>query len=108
LTRAAILCVMARLWMYHRRYDDMMLVFLLLALAIAALEHEKKTSFIPFCLVGATLWLPLRESHHTPPVVLTKVAIWLGALGWLVTRAPARDSSERSKVLGPPNVSTAP
>ncbi len=102
LTRTAILCVMGRLWMYHRRYDDMMLVFLLLALAIAAIELGTTTSWIPFGLVGTTLWLPLRESDHTPPVVLAKAIVWLGALAWLVRRAPARESSERSEAVGQP------
>ncbi|HEX6272697.1 MAG TPA: glycosyltransferase family 87 protein [Polyangiaceae bacterium] len=76
LVQAAIACVGARLWAYHRRYDDVLLVFLLLPLALDALERSTKAAWVAFVAVGLTLWLPLREVDHGVALIALKVVVW--------------------------------
>jgi hypothetical protein len=52
LVRAALLSVVGRLWTYHRRYDDVMLTFLLLALGESALRRRNARSWAAFFAVG--------------------------------------------------------
>lgn len=92
--QAAIVCVSARLWTYHRRYDDMMLLFLLLPLGVAAGERPGRFAWGPFLAVGITLWLPLREVDHGPLLIFVKVATWVSALGWLLYGAAAKEAPE--------------
>jgi len=80
----AIACVSGRLWTYHRRYDDVMLVFLLVPLGLRALERRRPLDWLAFTLVGLTLWPPFRESDHGPWLIALKSSIWLGALTWLL------------------------
>ncbi len=79
LTQAALLTVIARLWMYHRRYDDCMLLFLLLALALLTKLRPKLLHLALFLMVGLTLWIPLKEEHQIPLVILWKVLTWIAA-----------------------------
>ena len=87
LVQAAIACVVARMWAYHRRYDDVLMVFLLVPLAFAAFERSTRGAWIAFLSVGVTLWLPLREVDHGALLILAKVLVWFGGLAWLL-RSP--------------------
>lgn len=80
LVQMAIAAVAARLWTYHRRYDDVLLVFLLLPLALLALERRDRTHWGLFVLTGLTLWLPLREVDHTVPLITAKILVWVAGL----------------------------
>lgn len=82
---AAILCVVGRLWTYHRRYDDVMLLFLLLPLGLAAIERGGRRAWVSFIAVGLTLWLPFREIDHGSLLITAKTFIWVAALGWLLS-----------------------
>lgn len=92
---AAIVCVAGRLWTYHRRYDDVMLVFLLLPLCARALASRRALDWLPYLSVGLTLWLPLREADHGPLLIAVKVAVWLAALAWLLSGARAEQRVTR-------------
>jgi hypothetical protein len=94
--RAALLCVVGRLWTYHRRYDDVMLVFLLAALGESALRRRDARSYAAFFAVGLTLWIPFREEHHGPLLISVKIAIWIAALVELL-----RHSLPEPGALGP-------
>jgi hypothetical protein len=96
LVQAAIACVVARLWTYHRRYDDLLLMFLLLPLALAALERRAKGLWAAYVAVGLTLWLPLREVDHTPALIALKVGIWVAGLAALLSSRFGRPASESS------------
>lgn len=91
--QAALLCVVARLWAYHRRYDDMLLVFLLIPLAGVTLTRPNRLGWILFFCVGLTLWLPFREVDHGVPLIGAKVTLWLLGLAWLL-RAAERDADK--------------
>lgn len=58
LTIFAIASVIGRVFAYHRLYDNVMLVFLLLALWQLAFSQRQKIHFAMAIIVGLTLWLP--------------------------------------------------
>ena len=92
LALSALLCVVGRLWMYHRRYDDTMLLFLLLALGALALRTGRRGPWGAFALVGLSLWAPLRLAWHTPPVIGLKLAAWgVGVLVLLLALGAGED-----------------
>jgi hypothetical protein len=80
-TSFAVLSVIARLWMYHRRYDDTMLIFLLVVLGGLTLRRPSAWRLIVFGLVGLSLWLPLREQDQTAVIVAGRVFAWLLGAG---------------------------
>jgi hypothetical protein len=45
---------------------------------------------LPFTLVGLSVWLPFRESDSGPALIAIKLAIWFGALAWLLARTERR------------------
>jgi hypothetical protein len=59
LTLLAIAATVSRLWSYHYVYDDVMLVFLLVALGRLALTHRSLGTVLAFGLVGLSLWTPV-------------------------------------------------
>jgi hypothetical protein len=79
LMQFAIACVIARLWSYHRPYDDLMLVFLLVWLAQAVLTKPTVLNTIAFWLVGLSLWLPLGFGFKWPFAAAQHLA-WLFGL----------------------------
>lgn len=87
LVLAAIPAVVGRLWMYHRRYDDTMLIFLLVPLGLAALQRTDRITTCAFTLVGLSLWTPLRESDQSPVVILIKILVWIFGLAVLLGRS---------------------
>jgi hypothetical protein len=60
LTLFGVAAVTARLWSYHRGYDDLIGVFVMLALGAAAWEQESKLGKLAFVAMGFTLWVPAR------------------------------------------------
>jgi hypothetical protein len=96
LVRAAMLSVAGRLWTYHRRYDDLMLVFLLLALGESALRRRTGVAWAAFLAVGLTLWLPFRENDNGLLLILVKVSIWILALIELLRHSQPEAAVSRS------------
>jgi hypothetical protein len=82
--QVGIMAVVGRLWAYHRRYDDMLLLFLLLPLGQAALARPTHSNWSLFFAVGLTLWLPFREADHGVVLIAVKVSLWVGGLAWLL------------------------
>jgi hypothetical protein len=99
--QAAILCVVARLWAYHRRYDDMILLFLLVPLAAAAWTRANRTGWVLYFAVGLSLWLPFREVDHGALLIGIKVSVWLAGLAWLL-HVTERAGSARLGLAEPP------
>jgi hypothetical protein len=57
----AVAAVWGRLWTYHKSYDDVMLVFLLVPLAAAALRRPALSlPLVIFGLMGVLAWVPGR------------------------------------------------
>ncbi len=88
----AIAAVAARLWTYHRMYDNLILAFLLVPLGVAALRQRPALSLVALA-VGASLWLPPRI--NPPGIEIAMACIWIAGLCVLLA------SSQRSAAPEP-------
>ena len=80
LTGFATAAVAGRLWTYHRPYDNVMLVFLLVALAKAAMDSSRpRWGWLGFWLVGISIWVPVSVSNLSLFQVYQHVA-WVGGV----------------------------
>jgi len=89
LTLFAIASVIGRVFTYHRFYDNVMLVFLLLALLQLAFSSPHWLNILMATLVGLTLWVPplIVERMTNPYGNIVQIIIWLIALIYLVITA---------------------
>jgi hypothetical protein len=81
--------VTGRVFLYHRQYDNVMLVFPLLALGLLALAIRKPWAWVVFAVYGATLWAPLPYMAYRPPVIAALCTVWLAGL-FMICRHAAR------------------
>lgn len=75
----AIAAVTSYVSTYHRRFDAMMLAFLLVPLAVRAFRSNSALVWAALIINGLFLWLPLRESDYYNLVTSTVhcfAAIW--------------------------------
>lgn len=80
----AIAAVTARLWSYHKSYDDMMLIFLLAPLLAAWLRYPHNLlAGAAALLVGITLWAPASLMHR-PSLASAELLIWPAGLAVLL------------------------
>ena len=96
----AVTAVAGRLWTYHKNYDNVMLVFLLIALGARALDRKRLAAIVGFLIAGVFLWLPPRLAAPSSvqvaqafawPVGLA--ALWLAQSGALSVPGFLRASS---------------
>ncbi|BAQ61774.1 hypothetical protein GM3708_2180 [Geminocystis sp. NIES-3708] len=66
LTLFAIASIMGRVCFYHLIYDNVMIVFLLLALLELTFKNPDKLNFIVLLIVGITLWIPAKAVNLFP------------------------------------------
>jgi hypothetical protein len=78
-TLFAIAAFGSRFWAYHRQYDNIVLVFLLVPLALVALRTQRPLALAACVLLGLTLWLPGRLTNETWWITI-QVIVWLGSL----------------------------
>ncbi len=83
LCQFAVLGVLSRLWTYHRHYDDLLLVFLLLALLVEV-RRGSLLSLVALVLMAMTLATPTPTSTM---LELWRVGVWLMATGALLIEA---------------------
>lgn len=94
LTLFASAAVIGRVFTYHRPYDDLMLVFLLLALLTLAFSYPYRLNIIIVSLVGLTLWLPLSIQNLASPYwSIFQNTIWLIALVYLLVNSWERENN---------------
>jgi len=90
----AIAAVWGRNWTYHKSYDDVMLVFLLIPLGVLAVGSARsRTAAIAFFAIGVLAWIPGRLLA-LDAIQLAQLAAWPAALLVLV------GLSSREVVLG--------
>ncbi len=79
LLQAGLLAIVARLWSYHRAYDDLLLVF-----AVIAVAHVSRTRRqpVPWALLAATLALPY-SLYVSEPALWAQAGVWIGVGIWL-------------------------
>lgn len=94
LTLFACAAVIGRVFTYHRPYDDLMLVFLLLALLTLAFSYPSRLNIIIVSLVGLTLWLPLSIQNLASPYwSIFQNTIWLIVLVYLLVNSWERENN---------------
>ena len=117
----AVAAVAGRLWTYHKNYDNVMLAFLLVPLAVFAIQRRAALVAVAgFLAMGLTLWIPARFAEGTV-FQIGQVVVWLLGLvlfasfqvGWQreltalwpshragVAAGSRRNSSQTSAVAG--------
>jgi hypothetical protein len=76
----AIAALWGRLWTYHKSYDDVMLVFLLLPLGMLAFGRERsRLAMVAFFAIGVLEWIP-GQLLASPVVQLVQLAAWPAGL----------------------------
>jgi hypothetical protein len=93
----AVAAVAARFWSYHKSYDNLVLVFVLIALARLWSEAPagtmRKVTGLTWLAMGITLWVPPRATTDWQ-FLLVQLTIWLVAIGLLVSVALWRRSND--------------
>jgi hypothetical protein len=81
LCQFSIACVIAKFWSYHLPYDDLMMLFLLMQLALIALARPSRWNLIAFCAVELSLiWLPGGYAGYRWPITAAQHLAWLFGL----------------------------
>jgi hypothetical protein len=94
----AVASIWGRLWTYHKSYDDVMLVFVLVPLGAYALARvPSRAAAAAFLAMGALAWIPGRLLALVE-VQMLQLAIWPAALAVLLTLSRQRD---RGTVVAP-------
>jgi hypothetical protein len=87
----AVASVWGRLWTYHKSYDDLMLVFVLVPLGACALGRlPSRAALAAFVAMGALAWIPGRLLALVE-VQMLQLAVWPLALGVLVALSRQHD-----------------
>jgi len=76
LTRFALVAVVARLCLYHRPCDDLLLVFTMAAVARRAWQTRLAADSLIALGLGVTVWLPTRWTEY-PMAKTAIVAVWV-------------------------------
>lgn len=87
LTLFAIASVIGRVCTYHQFYDNVMLIFLLLALIKITFDKPQTLNILILTLVAATLWIPRSMIHLINAISIyevTQLIIWTIALIYLL------------------------
>jgi hypothetical protein len=110
LTLFGIAAMTARLWTYHRGYDDVIGVFLMLGLGALALERHSETGKAAFLVMGLTLWLPARILGFAVELLL--LISWIACstvlLGMTARKDPNADFSAQPPAASPRPASMIP
>jgi hypothetical protein len=96
-TLFAIASVIARICVYHRFYDNIMLIFLLLALIRIAFIKANKINILMSILVAASLWLPrsvIVMIDVGGKIESIQIIIWIIALIHLLFQEKSHRGSE--------------
>ncbi len=88
LTLFAIAATTGRLWSYHRPYDDVMLIFLIVPLGKLVLTHPSIGTLLAFCLVGLSLWAPIPVEYPPLALQVAMMSSWLFGLATLLAWTP--------------------
>jgi hypothetical protein len=95
---AALCAALGRVFIYHRPYDNVMLLPLLLAAIATALRVRNSAAIAVAVAVACTLWVPLRLQLYTPSAYSVQSAVWMLAAAYLAVqlfRMPQRDGNLR-------------
>jgi hypothetical protein len=94
LVAVSVAAIMGRLFMYHRQYDNVMLMFPLLTLGLLAFATRKRWAWIAFIVFGLSLWVPIPLTAYSVPVVVALSALWIAGgcvICWQARLVPPLD-----------------
>lgn len=91
----AICSVIGRVCIYHRHYDNVMLIFLLLALLKITFENRNRLNILFLSLVSLSLWLPATVIDYANLEVV-QLVIWTIALGHILIQGRYKQYSSFS------------
>jgi hypothetical protein len=95
LVQAAAFGVIARLWTKHFSYDNLLIIFLLFALAVLYFKHRSLTHLSWLTAVGLTLWLPSGWFDHFG-TALAQILIWCAATCFLLLPSTSKHCEEQN------------
>ncbi len=78
----AVCGTVARVFSYHQLYDNVMIIFLVIAVVRSFLNQPGLTGVIFLSGTLLSVWIPGRFTNLLP-VQIFQIAIWIAALGWL-------------------------
>ncbi len=87
----AICSVIGRVCTYHRIYDNLMLMFLLLAIIKITFDNLNKLNILFLTLVSLSLWLPAIIIDFAN-LELAQILIWIAALGHILIQGRRENS----------------
>jgi hypothetical protein len=73
----AIAATGGRLWAYHSQYDNLMLVFLIVALGVALIQTNAFPVMAAFTAVGISLWAPAKICDNAAMFQLFQFVAWI-------------------------------
>jgi hypothetical protein len=88
LTLFSIAAVIGRLAFYHRQYDNVMLLFPLVALGLQMFEKPDIWRTGSFLIFACSLWIPLRYVDYTHTVQVSLAIIWIFGLCNILASSP--------------------
>lgn len=83
LTLFATASVIGRILIYHRIYDNVMLIFLLLALIRITLSNPQRANILMLTVVAVSLWLPA-NAIQSDFMRMAQFIIWTTGLGYIL------------------------
>ena len=86
--------VLARVFSYHQLYDNVLILFLLLAWIRAYFFHPRWLELSITMAILVSLWLPGRLTHLLA-IQVGQVSLWCTALAWLAFAVKAESSGAR-------------
>lgn len=95
LDQFAVASVGGRFWAYHKHYDNMMLMFLLIALGCLAVDLRSRVAWCAFAVVGISLWLPASVFRHEGALAVQMI-VWLVGIVCLVYLRNCRQDTAQS------------
>lgn len=88
----AVCATLARVMAYHQLYDNVLIVFLVIAIARLAIQRAKMVDFAVLFALLVSVWIPGRFTSLFA-IQAYQIVAWLCALGWLMKSAPEQDGN---------------
>jgi hypothetical protein len=88
----AVCGTIARIFSYHQLYDNVLIIFLVAAIAKLFLERDKLSDIFVMLAVLISIWIPGRFTS-VPLIQIFQLVSWAGGLFWLANRLKKNPSA---------------
>ncbi len=86
----AVCATLARVFAYHQLYDNVLMVFLVIAIARLTLQRARTDDFAMLSALLVSVWIPGRFTSLFA-IQSFQIVVWLYALGWLMKAVSEKD-----------------